>query len=104
MSANEYLLHCHSYDEPGSSVSTVGWTTGRSRLYPWQKRKIFPLTSVSNPALGSTQPPVQWAPGVLSPGLNRGPVVTLTTHPHLVPKSRMGRSYTSSPHKRFRGV
>jgi hypothetical protein len=25
---------------------------------------IFPLASVSRPALGPTQPPVQWAPGV----------------------------------------
>jgi hypothetical protein len=33
---------------------------------------------------------------VLSPGLKRGWGVTLTTRPHLVPRSRM-RSYTSSP-------
>jgi hypothetical protein len=30
------------------------------------------------------------------PGAKRGRGVTLTTHPHLVPKSRMSRSYTSS--------
>jgi hypothetical protein len=34
-----------------------------------------------------TQPPVQWVPGVLFPGLKRGRGVTLTTHPHLVPRS-----------------
>jgi hypothetical protein len=39
------------------------------------------LASVSRPALGSTQPPVQWVPGVLSPGVKRGRRVTLTTHP-----------------------
>jgi hypothetical protein len=33
------------------------------------------------------------------PGANRCWVVTLTTHPLLVPKSRMSRSYTSSPPK-----
>jgi hypothetical protein len=40
-----------------------------------------PVASVSRPGLGSTQPPVQWIPGVLSPGLKRGRGVTLTTHP-----------------------
>jgi hypothetical protein len=36
---------------------------------------------------GLTQTPVQWAPGVLSPGLKRARGMTLTTHPHLVPRS-----------------
>jgi hypothetical protein len=31
------------------------------------------------------------------PGAKRGRGVTLTTHPHLVPRSSMSRSYTSSP-------
>jgi hypothetical protein len=35
--------------------------------------------------------------GVLSPGVKRGRGVTLTTHPHLVPRLSMSRSYTSSP-------
>jgi hypothetical protein len=59
--------------------------------------RIFPLASVSRPALGPTQPPVQWVPEVLFPELKRGRGVTLTTHPYLVPRSRMSRSYTSSP-------
>jgi hypothetical protein len=36
-----------------------------------------------------------------SPGLKRGRGVTLTTHPHLVPRSRMSRSYISSPPRPF---
>jgi hypothetical protein len=44
-----------------------------------------------------TQPPVQWVQGVLSPGVKHGRGVTLTTHSHLVPRSWMSRSYTSSP-------
>jgi hypothetical protein len=54
----------------GSSVSIVSdygvddWAIeNRSR----QGQRISPLTSVSRPALGPTQPPVQWVPGVLSP-------------------------------------
>jgi hypothetical protein len=35
---------------------------------PAGAKDFFPLASVSRPALGSTQPPVQWVPGVLSPG------------------------------------
>jgi hypothetical protein len=85
-------------------TSTTGWTTGRSGFDPRQMQRIFPLASVSRPALGPTQPPVQWVPGVLSPGLKRGRGVMLTTHPHLVPRSWMSRSYTSSPPKRLHGV
>jgi hypothetical protein len=64
---------------------------------PGRDNRIFPLASVSRPALGSTQPPVQWVPGVLSPGLKRGQGATLTTHRPLVPRSWMSRSYTFSP-------
>jgi hypothetical protein len=39
---------------------------------PRQKQRIFPVASVSRPALRPTQPPVQWVPGVLSPGVKRG--------------------------------
>jgi hypothetical protein len=35
--------------------------------------------------------------GVLSPGINSGRGVTLTTHRHLVPRLWISRSYTSSP-------
>jgi hypothetical protein len=47
---------------------TTDWMTGRSGFDPWQEQRIFLLTSVSKPALRSTQPPVQWVLGVLSPG------------------------------------
>jgi hypothetical protein len=63
---------------------------------PGRGERIFPLASVSRPALEPTQPPVQWLPGVLYPGVKRGRGLTLTTHPHLVPWSWMSRSYTSS--------
>jgi hypothetical protein len=79
-------------------------TTGRSGFDPKQGQRIFPLASVSRPALGPTQPPVPSVPGVLSPGVKRGRGVMLTTHPQLVPRSRMSRSYTFSPPKRLHGV
>jgi hypothetical protein len=62
------------------------------------------LAPASRPALGPTQPPIQWVPGVLSPGAKRGRGVTLTAHPHLVPRLRMSRSYTSSPPMCLHGV
>jgi hypothetical protein len=40
-------------------------------------------------------------PGFLSPGLKRGQGMTLTTHPHLDPRSIMSRSYISSPPSAF---
>jgi hypothetical protein len=30
---------------------------------PWQRQRIFSLASEIRPALGPTQPPVQWVPG-----------------------------------------
>jgi hypothetical protein len=52
--------------EPGSSVSIVsdnGLEDRAIEVDPRQGHRIFPLTSVSRPALGPTQPPVQWVPG-----------------------------------------
>jgi hypothetical protein len=80
----------------GSIVSDYGLddrAIGRSGFDPRQGKRIFPLSSVSRPALGPTQPPVHWVPGVLSRGVKRGRGVMLTTHPHLVPRSWMSRSY-----------
>jgi hypothetical protein len=85
--------------EPGSSVSIVsnyGLDDRAIEVRSLAEAKDFPLDSVSRQALRSTQPPVQWVPGVLSPGVKRGQGVTLTTHSHLVSRLRMSRSYTSS--------
>jgi hypothetical protein len=86
---------------------SVWLQTGRPGDWNWildRGKRIFTLTSVSRPALGPTQPPVQWVPAVLSPGVKRDRGVTLTAHPHLVPRSIMSRSYKSSPSKRLHGV
>jgi hypothetical protein len=74
----------------GSSVSTVsdyGLDDQAIGLQSRQRQRIYPLAFVTRPALGPTQPPVQWVPGALSPGIKRGWGVTLTTHPHLMPRS-----------------
>jgi hypothetical protein len=86
--------------DPGSSASSVWLQDGRPGdrgSIPGRGERIFPVACVSRLSLGPTQPPIQWVPEVLSPGLKHGQGVTLTTHPHLVPKSRMSMSYTSSP-------
>jgi hypothetical protein len=73
---------CEISGEPGSSVCIVsGYGLDDWGLIPGRGERIFPLTSVSRPALGPTQPPVQWVSRVLSQGLKRGRGVTLTTHP-----------------------
>jgi hypothetical protein len=43
----------------------MDWTTGVRSL---TEAEDFFLASASGPALGPTQPPVQWVPGVLNPG------------------------------------
>jgi hypothetical protein len=93
-----------SWSSSGSIVSDYGLDDQAIGIRSPEEEKDFPLASVSRPALSPTQPPLQWVPGVLSQGLKRGWGVTLTTHPHLLPKSGMSRRYTSSPSKRLRGV
>jgi hypothetical protein len=61
--------HTNKYAEPCKCLTTC-WTTGvRSPA----GAKIFPLSSVSRPALGPTQPPVQWVPGGPFPGCKARP-------------------------------
>jgi hypothetical protein len=94
---------CYRSGSRGSSVCSVWLRAGRPGergSIPDRGERIFPVASVSRPAQGPTQPPVQWVPGVLSPELKRGRSVTLTTHLHLVQRSRM-RNYISSPPTAF---
>ena len=64
----------------------TGWTAGGSNP-GWGE--IF--RHMSRPALGPTQPTVQWVPG-LFPGANCGHGVLPTPHPLLVPWSRKSRA------------
>jgi hypothetical protein len=70
------------------TVSSSVWLqTRRPGFSPWHSERTFPLALVSTPALPPTQSPIQQEPGV-----ERGQGVTLTTHPHLMPRSRMNPS------------
>jgi hypothetical protein len=62
-------------------VSDYGLDDRAIRVRSPAGAKDFPLASVSRPALGPTQPPAQWVPGVLSPGV----------------KARSGRDADHSP-------
>jgi hypothetical protein len=57
------MRHLVSINE---QVATVAHSL--ARFDPRQGQRIFPLTSVSRPALMPTQPPVQWVPGGPFPG------------------------------------
>jgi hypothetical protein len=64
---------------------------------------IFLFTTTSRMALGPTQPPIQWVPGAVSLG-ESGRDVKLTTHLHLVQRSKNEWSYTSTPPLHLHGV
>jgi hypothetical protein len=57
-------------EEPGSSGSIVSdYGLDDRAIGVRSPAGAKDLSSVSRPALGPTQPPVQWVPGVLSPGV-----------------------------------
>ena len=68
---------------PGSSV---GIATDYGLEGPGSNPGGDEIFRPSRPALGPTQPPVKWVPG-LSPRVKCGRGVLLTTHPLLVPRS-----------------
>jgi hypothetical protein len=51
-----------------------------------------------------TQPPIKRVLGGSSLGVKRGWGMMLTIHPHLVLRSRMSKSYISSPSWHLRGI
>jgi hypothetical protein len=90
------------YNYVNRNLSQSFYRTTRVRS-PTEARN-FLLVSASRPTLGPTQSLVQWVPGTLSSGVKRARGVMPTTHPHLVPRLSMSRSYTSSPPMCLHGV
>jgi hypothetical protein len=76
--AMDEILHGYIKLALSEQYLATDWTT---EVPSPTEAKVFPVASVSRPALRPIQPPVQWVLGVLSPGVKRGRGVTLTTHP-----------------------
>jgi hypothetical protein len=81
----------------------MGWTIGVLEFDFQQGLVIFLFTTVSRTALVPTQPPIQWVKRALFLGVKR-PGVKLTTHIHLVPRSKNEWRFTSTPPIRLHGV
>jgi hypothetical protein len=64
---------------------------------------IFLFATASRMSIVPTQPPIQWVAGAFSLGQSDGGV-KLTTHLHLVPRSKNEWRYTSTPPIRLHGV
>jgi hypothetical protein len=95
-------MYFYLYGELGSSVSIVS-DYGQLRFDPCQRRKDFS---------SSLCPDRLWGPpsllyngyqggGVLSPGIKHGRGMMLTTHSHLVPRSRWVGAISSLPPSAF---
>jgi hypothetical protein len=75
LQASHVLIHLRTYSLVLSSQRAgigirYGWMTEESSSSPGRvKHFLFPTSS--RPALGSTQPPLQWIPGALPPGFKR---------------------------------
>jgi hypothetical protein len=102
------IKHTTAISKPSSLVSTVSdyGLDGRAievRSPAEAKRHFSSILCVQT---GSGAHPASCTMGTVGPfpGLKRGRGVTLTTHPHLVPRSRMSRSYTSSSRRCLHGV
>jgi len=71
-----------------------GWTTGVQ--FPAVAVMGIVLFAMSRPALGPTQPPLQWVMGALTPGVKR-PGCETDHHLHLGSRLRMGGAIPPLP-------
>jgi hypothetical protein len=85
------------YSPTRSQVSSLSIVTrlwvGQPGFDSWQSI----MSIMSRPTLGSTQPPIQWVPGLFS-WRQSGQGMKLTTHLHLVLRLRMLGAIPPLPH------
>jgi hypothetical protein len=75
----------------------TGWTTGQSRFDPRQRRKDFSSSLCVQTGSGAHPASCPMGTGGPFPGGKARPGRDADHSPHLVPRSRMSRSYNSSP-------
>jgi hypothetical protein len=71
---DKQLCRCRSLKGRGSSVGiATRLRAGRSRIWASIPAEAtdFPFSITSRPAMGLTQPPIQWVQGTISPGVKR---------------------------------
>jgi hypothetical protein len=94
-----YFIRHYPVGQPVSSVSIVSGYGLDDRVIEVRSpagAKDFSSNLCVQTGAGAHPSSCTMGNGFLSPGEKRGRGVTLTTHPHLVPRSIMSRSYTSS--------
>jgi len=74
----------------------MGWTIRLWRFDSWQRLGIFLFSTASRLAPGPTQPPPQWEPGALSPGV-KWPGHEANHSPSSSAKFKNAWHYTSTP-------
>jgi hypothetical protein len=97
-------FRCQDPGSSGSIVSDYGLDDRAIEVQSPAGVKDFSSSLCVQTGSGAHSASCTMGTGVHSLGVKRGRGVTLITHPHLVPRSWMSRSYTSFPPKRLHGV
>jgi hypothetical protein len=98
---------CHitrSRSSSGSIVSGYGLDDREIEVRSPAGAKDISSNLCVQTGFGAHPAPCTMGTGGPFPAAKHGRGVTLTTHPYLLPRSWMSRSYTSSPPKRLHGV
>jgi hypothetical protein len=95
------IVNSWHYFSMGRRDSSVGLATelraGQPRLDSRQGLRVFLFTTAPGPALGPTQPPIQWVPAALSQGVKR-PCRKADHSSRLAPRLRMREATPPFPH------